>query len=304
MADKNEYIDILKLYYGQTADTKANPTGATYKNWTVEHLRLLPDRDIHGLQTGLPTNASDMWQLMPDSFSRGKSTDEARAEFGRALLREGARRGIADDNARSTLQILVAEVTGKEYTKIKTDQIVDTKRASIDFAPPGVAVPQPLQKVQLSATALKVLDEVKDCLDSGYDQDPKNNGETRIRPDVAASVAAANGLKNMPALSIQRRRDSGCFVTAYALGSMPQFDIDKEGVVLPIGLTVLTSTLETAPAKVAQIFSANKTGQVSSADAAILGFLQGRLDSKTSFESMDTALYKLPQKLAMQTRQP
>jgi hypothetical protein len=251
--DSSEFIPdpifrsmVRKFIDFYSASTPTNPTRKSVKDWSSEDLKFISDADVTLIRTLLTQERYDISDAMtPSSMSR--------ADFLRAVLRESAQRGIADDNW------LVGTTPSR------------SRQITVSRAPIGLENPVP-QQVRELASVVAIRDAAEDIL-------VNNANAFRFKPEVASAL----GYKPQDFFRIIN--DAKAYDFGYTVGSMNEYRQDN-------GLRIrATSPLPPQEVQARYCAPTNLIFEPGRAldnrDSFLAGFLQARVDSRTNFEPVN-----------------
>lgn len=218
-----------------------NATNKTFHNWNAEDLRHLPDGSLSVYRSLFYREHYDLVdQILPRSMSR--------EEFGRAILRESARRGLEIDYYDDRFEFNRTEVEVRRPLNVPSAEQVN---------------------VRISPSAITARDAAIDFLNN-----PRQAAMV-VKPDVVAQT----GPYAVPGLGITAYTDAAAYDLGYTVGVHPDF---RRTGRLPISVRFEESEEQVKAFYCwgsKEIF-ARQGRSLNQAQAFAIGIVQGRTDAR------------------------
>jgi hypothetical protein len=242
--DKIQLVNGYRLVYSAT--NPQNPTGKSYLDFTSQDIAKLDSGELLGIRRLIRAEQYDVIdQILPRNMSR--------SEFGRAILRESARRG---------------EIT-RDYAEVFRDvPNYSTMKVNVTRQAFGAADSIPQRVTELAAVIA--------IRDAGIEMAVNNAPQFNLKPDIAAAL----GKKTTDGVLIDT--DVKAYDFGYMTGAMPQFN---KGDALHIRLQAAKSPEELQQAYCPVIANLFEEGRAyNNRDSFALGFMQARIDGRSNFQ--------------------
>lgn len=219
-----------------------NATNKSFHDWTAEDLRQLPDVALPMLRSLFYREHYDLVdQILPRSMNR--------EEFGRAILRESARRGLEIGYYNERFDFNRTEVEVRRPLNVPSAEQVN---------------------VRISPSAITARDAAIDFLNN-----PRQAAMV-VKPDVVAQT----GPHSAPGLGITAYTDAAAYDLGYTVGAHPDFHRSGR---LPIGVRFEESEEQVKAfyCWASKEIFARQGRSLDQAQAFAIGFVQGRTDAKS-----------------------
>jgi hypothetical protein len=239
-------ITIARFDLGRTS---SNPNGTPISQWTAQDFFKFSDSEISLTRSMFGDERYDLIdQIKPKSMNR--------VQFGRAILRESARRGI------------LANPYERRFGGIPTNAVTVIR-------PLGV-LPEAQDRVAAAPLRLTLHNNATVII-----KNPRIAG-IQIEPDVAHAM----GRPDLALHGVSIANDAATFDFGYTVGAMPEFRRGQT-LELSLGFAQTPEVLQTAFCLIVGEIFRQPGRTLDQTEAFSAGFVQARMDARSNFQGSD-----------------